>query len=412
MPYGSRSAHISSAVSFNPSSPIMSFSRLGVRTSMFQDPGHRLRNEIKMINGYPYCPSQKEILMNLNDRLAAYLERVKTLEVSNQQLELKIKELSEKRMVARDNSRYHKTISELKSQIQRTKVLNSELWLNMENTKTAADGFKAKYEAELALRHSIAADVKKLKDNSSDLDMEKRCLEVELQILGDELENLKKDLNERRNHHLHEKSRCQVNVEVDSSTAIDLPKALEKMREQYKEITDYYQKASGALNKHKYKEVTHLSRVGTNFFYSHTGELSMLRRKVQDLKVEIEVLYSMKSVGEAALFETESGYATQLEKIQEAMLKIEDELAIIKSEAESLNSDSRLLYYLKDLLEMEIRTYRMLMDEEDNRMQDVIGESSCEIPNNRHKSFSVITKNPPVEDLTSGHTTHGGLSGF
>ncbi|XP_075033253.1 keratin, type I cytoskeletal 47 kDa-like isoform X2 [Mixophyes fleayi] len=411
MPYSSRYAMLTSAAVFNPSSPIMSYSRLGVRSSKFQDCGHRMNPGIKMVSGYLYCPSPKEILINLNDRLAAYLERVTSLAKSNQHLELKIKELSEKRAVGHDNSRYHKTIAELESQIHKAKVANSELWLNMENTKIAADGFKAKYETELALCHTIAADMKRLKANSSGLEMEKHCLEVELQILGDELETLKRAHKENiEHHHHHEKSRCQVNVEVDSSQATDLIKGLEKMREQYKEISDCYQKASEARFNHKYKEIAHATSVNTVSHECPGRELPMLRRTVQDLKVEVEVLDSMKSAQEATLYEIEAGYVAQLENIQDVMLKKEDELTKLRAEADSLNSDSTILYYLKDLLEMEIKTYNMLMDEEDNRMEDVICEPSCGMPNNRQKSVSVITKNPSVEDVTSGHTTPGDSS--
>lgn len=53
-----------------------------------------------------------------------------------------------------------------------------------------------RYDAELATHLTIEADIKKLKAASSDLDMQKRCLETEVQILSNELANLKSDHTE------------------------------------------------------------------------------------------------------------------------------------------------------------------------------------------------------------------------
>lgn len=83
-----------------------------------QDNGRRLNHGNKSAGGDFYCPNQKDVLINLNDRLAAYLEKVRTLEEANRQLEEKIKKLSEKRAIDHDHSRYLKTIDELESQVK------------------------------------------------------------------------------------------------------------------------------------------------------------------------------------------------------------------------------------------------------------------------------------------------------
>ncbi|XP_018412063.1 PREDICTED: keratin, type I cytoskeletal 12-like [Nanorana parkeri] len=211
-----------------------------VRTKR-QDNGHRLIHGNRKASADFCCPSQKDVLIKLNDRLAAYLERVRTLEESSQQLEEKIKKVSEKRATGHDHSSYLKTIDDLESQIRSAKQANAGLWLNIENTKTAADCFKEKYVAELTLQDTIKDDVKKLKAASTGLQMETRCLEVEEQILTGELKNLMQDHKEEREHLLQEKSKRKVNVEVDSVLPTELTGALEKMREQYKAIANHHQ---------------------------------------------------------------------------------------------------------------------------------------------------------------------------
>ncbi|XP_072270881.1 keratin, type I cytoskeletal 12-like [Pyxicephalus adspersus] len=362
-----------------------------IRTKI-RDNGQRLNHGTKKASAGFYSPNQKEDLVNLNDRLATYLEKVRTLEEANQQLEKKIQKLSEKRAIGRDHSHYQKTIEDLESQIQNAKETNAELLLNIENMKIAADGFKENYEAELALQATIRDDMKKLKDASSGLEMETRCLEVEEQILTKELENLKQDHKEEKEHLLQEKSKCQVNVEVDSLHPTELMDGLEKMRDQYKTIANHHQKHYEFLLEKKFRETTQQNSKDTELLQSQLRHLSMLGRKAQELETELEVHHSLKSAQESALYEIEAGYSAHLENIQGTVLKLEDALVKIRSEAEKLTSDSRILHYLKDLLEMEIRTYGILMDDEEKSIETVIPETSCGLNYNRQMFLFLISE--------------------
>ncbi|XP_066442344.1 keratin, type I cytoskeletal 19-like isoform X1 [Eleutherodactylus coqui] len=429
MPYGSRSALRTCAGSSNPVSYSMFLSQMyaqGLRRSKLQDNGRRLSDEVTMASGKVYSPNQKDVLINLNSRLAAYLENVKKLEESNRRLEQQIQQVAEKRVVGRDYSHHQKTITELESQINSMKLTNSELYLNIENTKLAADGFRAKHDAELATRLTIEADMKKLKTSNSDLDMQKRCLEAEVQVLSTELENLKKDHEEEQEYLLQQKLRCQVNVENDTPKATQLINSLEKLRQQYNKIADHHQKVSEAWFDQKTREFFHQNIQTTldpESLASHKRQLSMLRKTAQELEIEREVLLSLNSAQEAALDETISGYEGQLQNIQEMVIKKEKELSKLKDESDRLACDGRLLCYLKDLLEMEIRTYALLMDEEENRIEDVIHEQHDEhdhdMTDNRQmfmflisESMSITTKNPPVPHPSSGYPNRGGRSLF
>ncbi|XP_077108561.1 keratin, type I cytoskeletal 13-like isoform X4 [Ranitomeya variabilis] len=378
MPYSSRSALMSCGDSSKPTSYPMSFRRfdaLGLRRKL-QDNGCRLSHVDTMASGNVFSPNQKDVLIGLNSRLASYLEKVKTLEESNHKLELQIQQVSEKRVAYRDSSHHWKTIAELENQINSAKLTNSGLHLDIDNTKLRVDGLKAKYDAELATRLTIEADMKKLKTTGDDLDMQKRCLEAEVQILSNELEHLRNDHTEEREHLLQQKLRRQVNVEVETLEATQLTNDLNKLRQQYKEIADHHQRTYEA------------------WFDQKT------------------------SAQEGALYETISGYDNQLQNIQEIVAKKEDELSKLKTEADRLASDSRLLCYLKDLLEMEIRTYSLLMDDEENRIEDALHEQPYDITSRQmflflvSESTSVITKNSPVPDSSSGYSKRDGRSQF
>ena len=67
--------------------------------------------------------NEKITMQNLNDRLASYLDKVRALEESNYELEVKIKEWYEKygnssQREPRDYSKYYQIIDDLKNQVR------------------------------------------------------------------------------------------------------------------------------------------------------------------------------------------------------------------------------------------------------------------------------------------------------
>ncbi|KAM8946432.1 keratin, type I cytoskeletal 19-like [Pelodytes ibericus] len=405
MPYSSRTAGEYASRSSHELSSVMSLNRLTVlhvNMSKIHDSRSRMTHDSRFASANLFGPTQKNILINLNGRLAVYLEKVHMLEESNRRLEAQIKETLEKRAkTAHNSSQYETIIKELETQINEAKVANVELCLNIENTKLAADGFKSKYESELTLQRSIAADVKELKTTNSDLEMQKGYLETEVQILTHELQSLQRDHKEDLKG-FQGKLACHVHVELNSMKASELSKALSKMREQYQVMAGHHQKNTEAWISNKSRESISQNTTHKDFLCSQRKEVFKLSQKLQELEIQMEVLHGMKFVQEDTLNETVSRYSTHLQNIQEAICKREEELTKIKAKGERLSSDSRILNYLKDLLEMEIKTYNILMDEEEIRMEDVIAEGSFGIPRAiNHKqmylfliseSSSVITK--------------------
>ena len=107
---------------------------------------------------------EKETMQDLNDRLASYLEKVRSLEADNRRLESKIREhLEKKGPQVRDWGHYLKIIEDLRAQIFANSVDNARIILQIDNARLAADDFRVKYETELAMHQSVESDIHRLR---------------------------------------------------------------------------------------------------------------------------------------------------------------------------------------------------------------------------------------------------------
>lgn len=98
--------------------------------------------------------------------------------------------------------------------------------------------------------------------------------------------------------------------------------------------------------------------------HSTKSELSELRRSMQSLEIELQSALAMRQSLEETLAETEGRYCSQLAKIQSTISNLEEQLNQIRMDMQSQSSDFKQLLDIKSRLEMEIETYRRLLDGE------------------------------------------------
>ncbi|NWH74793.1 K1C19 protein, partial [Piaya cayana] len=142
--------------------------------------------------------NEKSTMQNLNDRLAVYLERVRSLEKANSLIEKQIKEWYEKNSVEvrQDYSSYFKTIADLQAKISAAQLENARLVLQIDNAKLAADDFRLKYENEHLLKQSAEGDIVGLIQVRDNLTLTKADLESQIESVNEELAFLKKNHQE------------------------------------------------------------------------------------------------------------------------------------------------------------------------------------------------------------------------
>ncbi|CAI9154290.1 unnamed protein product [Rangifer tarandus platyrhynchus] len=321
---------------------------------------------------------EKETMQDLNDRLASYLEKVRSLEADNRRLESKIREhLEKKGPQVRDWGHYLKIIEDLRAQIFANSVDNARIVLQIDNARLAADDFRVKYETELAMRQSVENDIHGLRKVIDDTSVTRLQLETEIEALKEELLFMKKNHEEEVKGLQNQIANSGLTVELDAPKPQDLSKIMADIQAQYDELA---QKNREELDKYWSQQTEESTTVVT----SQTAEigaaemtLTELRRTVQSLEIDLDSMRNLKASLENSLREVEARYAMQMEQLNGVLLHLESELAQTRAEGQRQTQEYEALLNVKVKLEAEINTYRRLLEDgEDFSLGDALDSSN------------------------------------
>ncbi|NXH41740.1 K1C18 protein, partial [Dicaeum eximium] len=265
------------------------------------------------LGGSGAVANEKETMQDLNDRLATYLEQVRSLEGENRRLETQIRE-AELCICGGSVSPWGSMGEICKSPwILETTVENAQTVLQIDNARLAADDFRVKFEAELAIRLSVDSDIAGLRKVLDDTNMTRLQLEGDIEALREELILLRKEHDQvgpeglgglggavgpqtdrpclQEVQDLRARvSQSALTVEVDAPRSQDLGKVLGELRAQYDALA---QKNLEDLEKQWSQQITETTlevTQSTKDLDMARGTIGALRRSLQTLEIDLEAL--------------------------------------------------------------------------------------------------------------------------
>lgn len=315
-----------------------------------------------LMGGLALASNEKNTMQNLNSRLEAYLEQVRSLEESNKALEIEIQNFGANRTIdGFDWSVYDKTVRPLQQQILDAILTNSRIALEVDNAKLAAEDFKNKWESELMLRQSVEADINglhQLKDTYLQLQSD---LARDIAALEDEIAFLKKNHAEELRQ-LRQQKTQDIQVEVDAAPSVDLAEALKHMRDAYTKMAEDNQRDLDAWYNQQVQIQTTQVTQNTQALTAGKTELAGLRQQLLTLEAEYNSLSGTIAALQNSLDNTELRYADELQRLLCDVGRLEGELAGLISSLKVQTQEYEALLNEKMRLEGEIQKYRTLLD--------------------------------------------------
>ncbi|NXW42243.1 K1C23 protein, partial [Nyctiprogne leucopyga] len=351
--------------------------------------------------------NEKQTMQNLNDRLAAYLDKVRALEAANAQLESCILEWHKAKSHGKrhDFNQYEQNVTDMQRQIEDGKITNASILLQIDNASMASEDFRLKYEAEKSRRQGVQLDVENLRKELDGLTIITTDLEMEIEGLREEHILRRKDHEEDMEANRSSQD-FKVNVKVNAAPPEDLAKILAEIREDYEAIIEKNRLSLDSWYKEQARAIfcfTATSLAATpnpEQIQRNENEIKDLTRTLQSLDIELQAQMSKKHMLEDTLADTRNYYAVALQNMQQIISKCEKELSQVRHDIKQQNNQYKVLLGIKTRLEKEISTYRLLLEGNADSFAFFFLSECAELTNRKIKAIVHDTVNGQVVSST------------
>ncbi|KAL7388061.1 hypothetical protein ABVT39_006523 [Epinephelus coioides] len=331
--------------------------------------------------------SERQEMVALNDRLAAYIEKVRNLESKNKLLEAEIEALKS-RHVRPSGLRllYESQLKDLNRDAEAMRVQRDMSLAAKEAMLGQLDMLKAKYDDAVNTRKKTELDIENLRPDVDKATSARIALETQLQNLEVELAFLQRVHKEEIEELMQQIYLATTKVDLTFGLP-DMSSALRQIQSQYDSIAAKNLQEMDSWYRTKFQDLTDASTKHVQSTRSVREEIAGYKKDLLSKERELEALKTRNEFLEAQIRDLAEKYKKKEEDLQERIEAIKLDLKVTKEKIALLLREYQDLLNAKMALEIEITTYRKLIEGEDNRLSTMVQNLS--LTGGRHLTSSV-----------------------